>query len=65
VDVSTDIRELLATRRARLKPEDVELPTYGGRRRVAGLRRAEVALLAGVSVEYDARLAIDSTTVNV
>jgi len=56
VDASTDIREFLTTRRARLKPEDVELPTYGGRRRVAGLRREEVALLAGVSVEYYTRL---------
>ena len=56
MDVSTDIREFLTTRRARLKPEDVELPTYGGRRRVAGLRREEVALLAGVSVEYYTRL---------
>jgi len=56
VDLSTDIREFLTTRRARLKPEDVELPTYGGRRRVAGLRREEVALLAGVSAEYYTRL---------
>jgi transcriptional regulator with XRE-family HTH domain len=56
VDVSTDIREFLTTRRARLKPDDVDLPTYGGRRRVAGLRREEVALLAGVSVEYYTRL---------
>ena len=56
MNVSTDIREFLTTRRARLKPEDVELPTYGGRRRVAGLRREEVALLAGVSVEYYTRL---------
>ena len=56
MDASTDIREFLTTRRARLKPEDVELPTYGGRRRVAGLRREEVALLAGVSVEYYTRL---------
>jgi len=56
VDVSTDIRDFLTTRRARLKPQDVELPSYGGRRRVAGLRREEVALLAGISVEYYTRL---------
>ncbi|HXW36028.1 MAG TPA: helix-turn-helix transcriptional regulator [Acidimicrobiales bacterium] len=56
MDVSTDIRDFLTTRRARLKPQDVELPSYGGRRRVAGLRREEVALLAGISVEYYTRL---------
>ena len=56
MDTSTDIREFLTSRRARIKPEDVALPTYGGRRRVAGLRREEVALLAGVSVEYYTRL---------
>ena len=56
MDVSTDIREFLTTRRARLKPEDVDLPTYGNKRRVAGLRREEVALLAGISVEYYTRL---------
>lgn len=51
-----DIGEFLQTRRARLQPEDCGLPSYGGRRRVPGLRREEVALLAGVSVEYYTRI---------
>jgi MmyB-like transcription regulator ligand binding domain/Helix-turn-helix domain len=46
----------LASRRARLSPEQVGLPSFGGRRRVRGLRREEVAMLAGVSVDYYARL---------
>jgi transcriptional regulator with XRE-family HTH domain len=48
----TQIREFLTTRRARITPEQAGLPVYGGNRRVAGLRREEVALLAGVSVDY-------------
>ncbi|GLY00670.1 MULTISPECIES: helix-turn-helix transcriptional regulator [Actinoplanes] len=47
-----DIRAFLTSRRARITPDRAGLPTYGGRRRVAGLRREEVALLAGVSVDY-------------
>ncbi|WP_033344482.1 helix-turn-helix domain-containing protein [Catenuloplanes japonicus] len=47
-----DIRDFLTSRRARITPERAGLPAYGGRRRVAGLRREEVALLAGVSVDY-------------
>ncbi len=50
------LSEFLRTRRARLQPEDVDLPDYGGRRRVAGLRREELAHLAGVSVDYYTRL---------
>ncbi|GHF54363.1 DNA-binding protein [Kitasatospora xanthocidica] len=50
------LSEFLRTRRARLRPEDVDLPDYGGRRRVAGLRREELAHLAGVSVDYYTRL---------
>lgn len=42
--------------RARLRPEDVGLVPYGARRRVAGLRREELAQLAGVSASYYARL---------
>src|ERR1700753_3099582 len=45
----------LRARRALVAPEEVGLPS-GGRRRVPGLRRAEVALLAGVSVDYYIRL---------
>ena len=51
-----EIREFLTTRRAKLTPERSGLPTYGVHRRVAGLRREEVALLAGISVEYYTRL---------
>ncbi|MDO4911292.1 MAG: helix-turn-helix transcriptional regulator [Corynebacterium sp.] len=43
--------KFLRNRRERLRPEDVNLP-FSGRRRVAGLRREEVALLAGLSVDY-------------
>jgi transcriptional regulator with XRE-family HTH domain len=50
------IREFLATRRAKLTPQDVGLPPGGGRRRVPGLRREEVAVLAGVSTEWYVRL---------
>jgi transcriptional regulator with XRE-family HTH domain len=56
VDNRTDIRDFLATRRARLTPEQVGLPSGGGRRRVQGLRREEVAVLAGVSTEWYTRL---------
>jgi transcriptional regulator with XRE-family HTH domain len=52
-----DIREFLTTRRAKITPEQAGLPIYGGaHRRVTGLRREEVALLAGISVEYYTRL---------
>ena len=53
---ATEIRDFLATRRARINPEAAGLPRYGRKRRVAGLRREEVALLAGISVEYYTRL---------
>jgi transcriptional regulator with XRE-family HTH domain len=48
--------DFLQARRARLRPDEVGLPTYGDRRRVPGLRREELALLAGVSAPYYARL---------
>ncbi|MER6052705.1 helix-turn-helix transcriptional regulator [Streptomyces sp. NPDC020883] len=48
--------DFLRTRRARLQPEDVGLVSYGSRRRVPGLRREELAQLAGVSVAYYTRL---------
>jgi len=51
-----DLRDFLATRRAKLTPEQTGLPVYGANRRVTGLRREEVALLAGISVEYYTRL---------
>jgi transcriptional regulator with XRE-family HTH domain len=57
VDARKEIREFLTSRRARLTPEQAGLTTYGsGSRRVPGLRREEVALLAGVSVDYYTRL---------
>ncbi|KRC63745.1 XRE family transcriptional regulator [Aeromicrobium sp. Root236] len=54
-DVRQEVREFLTTRRARITPDQVGLPTTGSRR-VPGLRRSEVASLAGLSVEYYARL---------
>ena len=51
-----EIREFLTTRRAKVTPAHAGLPTYGRQRRVSGLRREEVALLAGISVEYYTRL---------
>ena len=50
-----DVREFLTTRRAKVRPDQVDLAA-GTNRRVPGLRRTEVALLAGVSVEYYAKL---------
>src|SRR5947208_12403227 len=47
-----EIRQFLTSRRARISPEQAGLGAYGRRRRVSGLRREEVALLAGISVEY-------------
>jgi hypothetical protein len=55
-DLRNEIREFLRTRRARITPAQAGLPAYGGNRRVAGLRREEVALLAGVSVDYYVRM---------
>ena len=56
-DVRSEIRQFLSTRRARISPEQAGLPVYGGdRRRVPGLRREEVASLAGVSIQYYTRL---------
>ncbi|MFF1869394.1 helix-turn-helix transcriptional regulator [Streptomyces sp. CB03911] len=51
-----ELSDFLRTRRARLQPEDVGLVAYGVRRRVPGLRREELAQLAGVSVTYYTRL---------
>jgi transcriptional regulator with XRE-family HTH domain len=55
-NVRAEIREFLSSRRARITPQQAGLPAYGGNRRVAGLRREEVAMLAGVSVDYYVRL---------
>ncbi|MEU9336660.1 helix-turn-helix transcriptional regulator [Streptomyces sp. NPDC048290] len=61
MDSGAELRDFLRASRARLRPEDVGLapPRYAGAssaRRVPGLRREEVAQLAGVSVDYYARL---------
>jgi transcriptional regulator with XRE-family HTH domain len=56
VDDRSEVRDFLASRRARITPEQAGLPIYGGNRRVPGLRREELALLAGVSVDYYTRL---------
>jgi hypothetical protein len=56
VDNRSDIRDFLASRRARITPGQAGLPAGGGRRRVPGLRREEVAVLAGVSTEWYTRL---------
>lgn len=56
MDTRDEIRQFLTSRRARITPQEAGLPAYGGNRRVKGLRRHEVATLAGVSVEYYAKL---------
>jgi transcriptional regulator with XRE-family HTH domain len=56
MDNRSDMREFLTSRRDRLTPQEAGLPDFGGRRRVKGLRREEVALLAGMSTEYYVRL---------
>lgn len=56
MDNGNEMRDFLVSRRARITPEQAGLPAYGGNRRVAGLRREEVALLAGVSIDYYTRL---------
>jgi transcriptional regulator with XRE-family HTH domain len=56
MDTQSDVREFLTSRRARITPRQAGLATYGDARRVPGLRRSEVAALAGMSVEYYTRL---------
>ncbi|NUR28917.1 MAG: helix-turn-helix domain-containing protein [Catenulispora sp.] len=57
MDSRDEFSDFLTSRRARITPAQAGLPTYGTtNRRVPGLRREEVALLAGVSVEYYTRL---------
>ncbi|WP_435853637.1 hypothetical protein [Streptomyces sparsogenes] len=47
-----ELKAFLRSRRARMRPSDVGLPTFGDRRRVPGLRREELARPAGVGVAY-------------
>ena len=56
MDHRREFADFLASRRAKLTPAQAGLPVYGGNRRVAGLRREEVALMAGVSVDYYVKL---------
>ena len=56
VDRKEEIREFLISRRAKISPEQAGIPSYGELRRVPGLRREEVAQLAGVSTDYYTRL---------
>ncbi|MER7678209.1 helix-turn-helix transcriptional regulator [Streptomyces sp. NPDC096934] len=57
MDTAHEIRDFLASRRARITPQQAGLAVYGGaNRRVPGLRREEVAMLAGVSIDYYVRL---------
>jgi transcriptional regulator with XRE-family HTH domain len=53
---TSQLGDFLQTRRSQLRPDEAGVPTYGERRRVPGLRREELALLAGVSASYYARL---------
>jgi transcriptional regulator with XRE-family HTH domain len=56
VDRKEEIREFLISRRSKISPEQAGIPSYGDLRRVPGLRREEVAQLAGVSTDYYTRL---------
>ncbi|WP_244208445.1 helix-turn-helix transcriptional regulator [Arthrobacter oryzae] len=56
MDRNNDIREFLISRRAKISPGQAGIPSYGELRRVPGLRREEVAQLAGVSTDYYTRL---------
>jgi hypothetical protein len=56
MDNRNQVREFLTSRRAKVTPEQAGVPPFGGQRRVPGLRRGEIASLAGVSIEYYTRL---------
>jgi transcriptional regulator with XRE-family HTH domain len=56
MDNRDEVRDFLTSRRDRLTPGQARIPLYGGRRRVKGLRREEVAMLAGMSTDYYTRL---------
>jgi transcriptional regulator with XRE-family HTH domain len=56
MDNRAEAGDFLRSRRARLTPEQAGVPGYGGARRVKGLRREEVATLAGISVDYYNRM---------
>jgi transcriptional regulator with XRE-family HTH domain len=54
--VNNELGAFLRARRSELSPSDVGLPEGGTQRRVAGLRREEVAQLAAISIDYNTRL---------
>jgi transcriptional regulator with XRE-family HTH domain len=56
MDYQAELRGFLTTRRARISPEEAGMTPFPGMRRVAGMRREEVAYLAGISVDYYTRL---------
>ena len=56
VDHKSEVSDFLTSRRARITSADAGLAHFGGKRHVPGLRRAEVAMLAGISVEYYTRM---------
>ncbi|MGO4601388.1 helix-turn-helix transcriptional regulator [Terrabacter sp. 2YAF2] len=56
MDNRAEVRDFLTSRRARLTPDQAGLTLYGTNRRVKGLRREEVAMLADVSTDYYTRL---------
>ncbi|HWD80775.1 MAG TPA: helix-turn-helix transcriptional regulator [Kribbella sp.] len=56
MDRRAELSEFLKSRRARVQPEELGIKVYGGRRRVPGLRREELAQAAGVSADYYVRL---------
>jgi transcriptional regulator with XRE-family HTH domain len=56
MDSISEVRDFLRTRRERITPQQAGLPDFGGSRRVKGLRREELALVSGMSVDYYIRL---------
>lgn len=56
MDSTSEVRDFLRTRRERITPQQAGLPDFGGSRRVKGLRREELALVSGMSVDYYIRL---------
>jgi len=56
MDSTSEVRDFLRTRRERITPQQAGLPDFGGPRRVKGLRREELALISGMSVDYYIRL---------
>ncbi|MFE7838642.1 helix-turn-helix domain-containing protein [Streptomyces sp. NPDC057474] len=56
MDLGRDVQQFLTEMRARITPEEAGVTVFGGERRVPGLRREEVAQLAGVSTAYYTRM---------